>query len=142
MPLNDLRVIFRDSATGKLTWGISKQPQKITGIDKLVQTFSIALLNDAGRDALDPNKGGGLLSLIGQYNYDETSLSVVMDEIYRRLEKAASEVRQDQAGLLNEDKNAMLNTYKVVDFTSDELGNVALKLRVVSMAGTTADITV
>jgi hypothetical protein len=142
MALSDLRVIQRDPTTGKISWSMTKHPQTISGIDKLVQTFALAILNDAGRDALDPNKGGGLLSLIGQYNYDETSLSVIMDDIYRMLEKAASEVRRDQAGLLNEDPNAMLNVYRVVDFSSDDAGNVALKLRVVSMAGTTADITV
>jgi hypothetical protein len=138
----DIRVIQRDSKTGKITFSMTSRPQKISGLDKLVQTFVLALFNSPGRDALTPNNGGGLEDLIGQFNYNQDSLSSVMDEVYQRLDKTASEVKQAQTGLLNEDPNAMLNTYRVTDFQEKELGGVGLKLRLVSMAGSSIDITV
>jgi hypothetical protein len=142
MKLNDLRVIQRDEKTGKLTWSITKTPKSITGIDKLVQTFALNLLNDPGRDSLDPYKGGGLLSMIGQYNYDDSSTSAVMDEIYRRLEKTATEVRLDQANLLNEDESALLSAYKILDFGGDPQGGIYLKIRLISKSGVTKDLTI
>lgn len=121
---------------------MTARPQTISGLDKLVQVFALALYNSPGRDVLDPNNGGGLEDLIGQHNYSRDELSVLMDEVYRILDKVATEVKKSQEGLINEDLNAMLNTYRITDFKEEELGRISLKIRLVSMAGKAVDITV
>jgi hypothetical protein len=140
--MKDIRVIQRDPKTGKLSFGVTARPQTVSGLDKLVQVFALALYNSPGRDVLEPNKGGGLEDLIGQYNYSKSELSVLMDEVYRILDKVASEVKQAQQGLINEDPNAMLNTYRITDLKEEEMGRVSLNIRLVSMAGKSVDITV
>jgi hypothetical protein len=140
--MTDIRVIQRDPSTGKLSFSMTARPQTISGLDKLVQVFALALYNSPGRDVLDPNNGGGLEDLIGQHNYSRDELSVLMDEVYRILDKVATEVKKSQEGLINEDLNAMLNTYRITDFKEEELGRISLKIRLVSMAGKAVDITV
>lgn len=139
----DLRVIQRDPYTGKITFGMSTIPTQVTGIDKLVQTFVFALMNDPGRDVLDPTQGAGLMSMLGQYNLDPYDKTPIIDEIYRRMDKASDDIKRSQDGLTNEDPNAMLNTFRLINVedTSD-IDGVNIKVRLISMAGTTVDISV
>lgn len=60
----DVKVLTR-AADGTLSLGLSRPPEFVEGIDKLVQIVTLVLLTNPGRSIFGPGKGGGIRSLIG-----------------------------------------------------------------------------
>ena len=56
---------FTRTDRSKLSLELTNNPQKVSGLQKLVQTFVLYLLRTPGSDVWYPNSGGGVLQLVG-----------------------------------------------------------------------------
>lgn len=85
----ELKVFNRDPITGRMTPGIPRPPQTVSGIDLLVQIVALLFLNNGNRSIFTPGRAGGLRSFIGvNYDIDDPS------ELFADLRLVASQVEQ------------------------------------------------
>lgn len=135
----DLQVIDVDQVTRKVFLAVSSKT--VTGIYKLIQIVVLALLNTPGKDVLDPQKGGGFLSLIGS-NIDPNDSSSVYADIAYRVSKVEDEIISNQIGLSGP-KAEKLQELRLLDITKGETEDEYLvKIRIISQEGRSSDITV
>lgn len=135
----DLQVIDVDQVTRKVYLVVS--PKTVVGIYKLIQIVVLALLNTPGKDVLDPQKGGGFLSLIGS-NIDPNDASSVYADIAYRVSKVEDEIISNQIGLagLKAEKLQELRLLDIVKGVTDD--EYLVKIRIISQEGRSSDITV
>lgn len=137
--MNDIQLIDFDPETRKVFFVL--KPKKISGISKLIQVVVLSLLTVPGRDALDPEKGGGLPAMIGQ-NIDPNDSTEVFGEIVRRLRKSESEIIDSQIGL-NEEPEEKLRELQIVSLDrGGSIDEILVRIRVVNEAGQASDIVV
>jgi len=68
-PLNELVIISTTKLTfepATVVFQLSRPPQMVSGIDRLVQMFLMELFTTPGSDIFDPKSGGGALALVGR----------------------------------------------------------------------------
>ena len=137
MAFSDIQIVVVDPNTHVVTFKI--RPILITKISKLIQIVVLSLLGIAGRDVLDPDKGGGLPSMVGQ-NFDPGDMNEVFAEVAQRVRKTEQEVLQAQVGL-QEDPEAKLRLIQIMSLQQGQsIDELAVKLRIINEAGRTADI--
>jgi len=56
----------KTKTASKVTFAVGEQPKVVSGVMALVQLYTKWLLQTPGSDIFNPNRGGGLLGLIGQ----------------------------------------------------------------------------
>lgn len=135
----DIQVIDVDPDTKKVFFKI--YAKKVTGIYKLIQIVVLSLLNVPGRDILDPEKGGGLPSLIGS-NIDANDSTEVYADIAQRVAKTETEIITDQIGL-NDAPSEKLKELKIIEIKQGEqINEILLRLRVINQEGRASDIVV
>lgn len=62
----------------------------------LVQAFLTNLITDEGSDAIEEDRGGGLLALVGQYRRFDTSLQSEITSRVRRVENRMLEEQEER----------------------------------------------
>lgn len=135
----DIQVIDVDPVTRKVFFKI--YTKKVTGIYKLIQIVVLSLLNVPGRDVLDPEKGGGLPSLVGS-NIDPNDSTELYADIAQRVAKTESEIINDQIGI-PDDPSEKLKELRLIEIKQGEnIDEVLLRLRIINQEGRTSDITV
>jgi len=136
----DIQIIKVDSTTRQVTFEL--QPKIITGILKLVQIIVISLLkNPNGRSVFFPEKGAGMMSLVGQYNLNSDSTDVFA-EVARMVKKTENEVISDQISSSDSDYEKLSEIQIVNIKQGSDLDSLYVQLRVVNQAGQTSDIMV
>lgn len=136
----DIQVIDVDTITRKVS--LVLKPKKLTGISKLIQIVVLSLLNDPGRDVLDPDKGAGFPGMIGQTNIDPSDSTELYAEIQQRVTKAETEIINDQIGL-DDPPEEKLRELKIMGIEEgDDINEFFVRLRLINEAGRTADILV
>jgi len=134
----DLSVLYIDPETRRVSFEISSRT--VTGIDKLIQIVVLALFSSPDTDLLDPQEGAGIEDLISM-NTDENDTSEVYSELARRISAAQDQVINNQIGLdiSSEEK---LRKIDIVSVSSEEPGEVKLKIRIENEVGRTRDVVV
>jgi hypothetical protein len=65
--VNVLSTRLTASERSQVYFELTNRPQKLTGIQKLVQTFLLFLMRTPGSDAWSPSTGGGVQRLVGSH---------------------------------------------------------------------------
>lgn len=137
----DIQIIKIDSTTRQVSFQL--QPKIVTGILKLVQIVVISLLTTPdGRSVFFPERGAGMLSLVGLYNFDNSGTSELFAEVARMVKKTEREIIEAQIGL-NDTEYEKLTEIQIVNIkqgTSQD--SLLVQLRVVNQAGQISDIMV
>lgn len=133
--MQDFAVIQVDQVTRKVTINPGMVPKKISGIDKLIQIVVLAILNDPGRDVMNPETGSGLPGLIGS-NISSSDPTEIIADVTERLEKIKEEILASQSNLLNETPSERLRDLRVLNVTQGtQIDEIIVKLRLISEAG-------
>lgn len=118
MAAGDLRVLIQDPTTGALTLGLSRPPQYVSGIDKLVQIVVLELLNNGGRSIFSPGSGGGLRALLGT-NIDYDDVSELFSDVQVTLSRVEENIKQAQVST-SRPPSERLSQLQIVDIIPDE----------------------
>lgn len=135
----DIQLIQIDDQSRKITLGMSPRPVK--GLTKLAQIVLLSLLNTPGKDILDPDRGAGILDMIGM-NFDPTDFSEILSETTRRVRITETEILRDQIGL-ELDSNEKLKEIKIISVGPGEnLGEVNIRIRIINELGQQSDMVI
>jgi hypothetical protein len=138
--MEDYKVIKIDPITRIVTLEPSIPPVKITGLEKLVQLTYLAIMNSPGRNVLNPEDGGGLVDMIGQYNLDSVDISEVLSEVTQRIEKIKEEILEYQTNLEVEDPSERLQEFTALTVEQGtNIDTIVVKFRLISEAGEIAN---
>ena len=137
--MKDIQIMDVDPTTREVTF-VTK-PRLLSGISKLVQIVVLSLMNVSGRDVLDPEKGGGLPSLIG-INVDPLNSSSLFGEIARDIKKSESEIISDQLASSDppEEKLKELQIINIGQGTN--IDEIFIKVRVINQVNQSINIMV
>lgn len=139
MSFADIQLIDVDTETRLVRFVL--KPKKLTGISKLIQIVVLSLLNVPGRDVLDPDKGGGLPSLVGN-NIDPNDATEIFAEVVQRVKKSQAEIIAAQVGL-DEEPEEKLQELQIVEIKQGaNIDEIFVRIRVINEAGRTSDIVV
>jgi phage baseplate assembly protein W len=136
--MDDLQIYNVDPETNKVTFVV--KPRKVSGISKLIQIVLLSLLNNPGKDVLDPDKGGGLEELVG-FNINPKDSTVIFAEVSRRIKKSEREILEDQIGS-SDTPTEKLRELQLVDITEGNIDQINVRVRIINQAGQTSDVTV
>ena len=115
--------------------------KELKGISKLIQIVVLSLLNVPGQDILDPEKGGGIPTMIGS-NIDPNDSTEVFGEIAQRVKKTELEIVNDQIGL-DDAPEEKLRQIQIVSIENGEnIDEVFVRLRLINEAGQAREIVV
>ena len=129
--MSDLRIISRDPVTGVVSLGLPDPPEFISGIDKLVQTVSLTLLNNGRRSIFSAGRTGGIRQLLGN-NFDEEDPSEIFADIRLSVSQTEDIILKEQ-GQTSRPPSEMLQTLQLIDvFMDDETREVNVIIGVVN----------
>jgi len=135
--MSDLRLIKIDPDSGLVTLEVS--PKQIYGSELLVQLVVLGLLNVPGKDVLDPNKGGGIPSLIGYNIYDDDA---IFSDLAEKVSKIQDEILDDQIGLVI-DPEEKLKEIIIKDITrGGSEDEILVRLQIVNEIGRIAEVVI
>ena len=137
--MKDIQIMDVDPDTRVVTFGI--KPKLLSGISKLIQIVVISLLNVSGRDVLDPEKGGGLPSLLGS-NIDPNDSTEIFAEVVRRIKKSESEIIAAQIGINDAPEEKLSELHLSNISRGNSLDAIYVTIKVVNQAGQTSSILV
>lgn len=133
----DVSLMQVDEITGRVTLKLS--PKGVKGLTKLTQTVVLSLLNNPGKDILDPEAGAGIPEMIGM-NMDPEDLSEILSEVTRRVRKCESEVITNQIGL-DLDSDERLQELRIISVApGGNTGDVDVTLRIFNELGKHTDV--
>jgi phage baseplate assembly protein W len=124
---------------GKITFGLYDVPMKITGLQKVVQTFLKILFTTRGSDVFYPNLGTRFPSLTVNANItssDSALLSDIADEI-----TSASEQTRNSLNVNTEDLSSTMDSVEVLGMDKIPEGLI-MYLQVRTLAGEFAAVAV
>ena len=135
--MSDLRLINIDPVTRVVT--IKATPKQISGSELLIQIVVLSLLNIPGKDVLDPNKGGGIPSLIGYNIYDEDTL---FSDIAEKVAKTQEEILDDQIGLRISPEEKLKEIVIKEIIRGDSEDEILLRLQIINEVGRIAEVVI
>jgi len=139
----EYKIINIDPITRVVTLIPPIYPEKISGLEKLVQIVVMALLNSPGRSAMYPEQGAGLKDFIGQYNISITDPSEMLGEIAEKIEKIKEEILDNQNSLENDAPSERLADFIALSVDQGaNIDQVVVKFRVISEAGDEANFAI
>lgn len=138
MSFADIQVIDVHPQTRVVSFVI--KPKKLTGISKLIQLVVLSLLNVPGQDVLDPDRGGGLPSLLGS-NISPNDSTEIFADVVQRVKKSQREIIDAQIGL-NDDPEEKLQEIQIVSIDNGNIDEIFIRLRIVNELGRATDIVV
>jgi hypothetical protein len=118
MAAGDLKVLIQDPNTGALTLGLSRPPEYVSGIDKLVQIVVLEILNNGGRSIFRPGAGGGLRALLGT-NTDYDDVSELFSDVQVTLARVEENIKRAQV-TTSRPPSERLSQLQIVDIVPDE----------------------
>lgn len=135
--MTDIQLIDVDPITRRIVFVL--KAKTLSGISKLVQIVVISLLTSPGKDVLDPERGGGILDLLGS-NIDPNDSTELFAEVVQKIKKTEKEVIQSQIGL-NDPSDERLREVQIVDLSkganADEL---FIRLRIINEASESIEV--
>lgn len=133
----DISLLKIDGITRKVTLEVGSKT--VSGLTKLLQIVVLSLLNNPGRDILDPDRGAGIRDMIGS-NFDPTDLNEILGELTRRIRKTEKEILADQVGL-NAQPSEKLREIKIISVApGDALDEIAARIRIINELGQQSDV--
>jgi len=133
----DISLLKIDDSTRRVTLQLGSKA--VTGLTKLLQIVVLSLLNNPGRDILDPDRGAGIRDMIG-LNFDPTDLSEILSELTRRIRKSEREILSDQVGL-NAPSSEKLREIKIISVAPGAaLDEIAARIRIINELGQQSDV--
>ena len=125
----------RSTSSSKLSYEIGPKTRKVEGILKLMQLFIKWLMQTPGSDIFNPERGGGLLSMVGNMGTGRKMDSVI-GAVTRSVQTTVSQMRATQITAIGLPLSEQLLSAEVVDFDIFERQmEVRVKVQLVSMAG-------
>lgn len=136
----DIKIIEIEPVTRRVYFKMS--PNLITGFDKLIQIFVLALLDEPGKDVFFPDEGGAIPSLIGQ-NIDSSDTNAVIADITDKVRRTERQVKQNQIGLVL-DPAEKLRDVRIVDIRANptQVDEYFVVLRLINESGRQSDLVV
>jgi hypothetical protein len=139
MSFADIAVIKVDPNTRRVSFKL--QNKKLSGIDKLVQIVVLSLLESSGQDVLDPDRGGGLNTLVGS-NFDPSDPTEILGEVAHRVRKSEKEIIESQLGL-DESPESKLSEIQIMGLEqSENIDEVFVRIRIINEVGQISDLAV
>lgn len=133
----DISLLKIDDNTRMVTLQVGSKA--VTGLTKLIQIVVLSLLNNPGRDILDPDRGAGIRDMIGM-NFDPTDLSEILAELSQSIRKSEKEILADQVGL-NVISSEKLREIKIISVSpGSSLDEVAARIRIINELGQQSDV--
>jgi len=135
--MSDIQLIQVDETSRLVTFKVAAK--KLSGISLLLQIVVLSLLNISGKDILNPEKGGGLPSLVGGSLDVEDDTEIVAD-ITSRVSKTETEIINGQVGL-NISSEESLRELRILDISRGaSLDEIFVKLRIINENGRASDV--
>jgi hypothetical protein len=125
MAAGDLKLLVQDPETGILTLGLSRPPQYVSGIDKLVQIVVLELHNNGTRSIFRPGAGGGLRALLGT-NVDYDDVSELFSDVQVTLSRVQENIQSAQVNT-RRPPSERLSSIQIVVIVPDET-NLAVEV--------------
>lgn len=114
------------------------QSRLVTGVNKLLQLVILSLLNTAGKDIIDPERGAGLPDMVAG-NYDPSDLTEIVADLTQRIKKTEAEVISSQTGL-SVGASERLKEIAIVSITQGQsVDQILITIRVVNELGQSAE---
>ena len=133
----DISLLKIDEGTRMVTLQVGSKA--VTGLTKLTQIVVLSLLNNPGRDILDPDRGAGIRDMIGM-NFDPTDLSEILAELSQSIRKSEKEILADQVGL-NVISSEKLREIKIISVSpGSSLDEIAARIRIINELGQQSDV--
>lgn len=114
----DLKVLITDPNTGRLKVGMPRPPQKVSGIDLLVQNVALLFMTNGGRSIVTPDRAGGLRDLIGT-NFDIEDPSELFADVRTMVNMAERRIKEEQV-TTSRPPSERLQFLQLVDIIPDE----------------------
>lgn len=114
----DIKVLIQDDVTGEVSFGMSRPPKSVSGIDLLVQIVALQFLNNGGRSIFNPGRIGGLREFIGR-NYDPDDPSELFADIQLMTSRIEQGIKEEQV-LANRGPSERLQSLRLIDIVPDE----------------------
>ena len=116
----DLKILIRDPATGQLKLGLSRPPQKVEGIDLLVQTVALLFLLNGGRSIVSPGRSGGLRDLLGS-NINPDDPSELFADVRLIVSRVEQTIKEEQVRT-RRGPSERLQALQLIDIVPENLG--------------------
>jgi hypothetical protein len=125
----------KTTQSSKLSYEIGNKTLVVEGILKLLQLFVKWLLQSPGSDIFDPDRGGGLLELVGQTGTSRR-MGPTIGAVSRSVQATVSQIRAAQINVTGLPLSERLLSADVVDFDIFERQmEIRAKISLTSMAG-------
>lgn len=125
----------RSTSSSKLSYELGPKTRKVAGILKLMQLFIKLLLQTPGSDIFNPERGGGLLALVGAMGTGR-GMDSIIGSVSRAVQTTVSQMRSSQINVPGLPLSEQLLSAEVTDFDIFERQMEArVKVLLVSMAG-------
>lgn len=122
----DLKILIRDPATGRLSLGLSRPPQKVEGIDLLVQIVATLFLLNGGRSIATPGRAGGLRSLLGS-NIDPSDPAELFADVGLIVSRVEQTIKEEQVRT-NRPPSERLQALQLIDIVPDGESGTAIEI--------------
>ena len=133
----DLKILTTDLATGRMTLGIPRPPQYVSGIDLLVQNVALLYMLNGGRSIVSPDRAGGLRLYIGM-NFDIDDPSELFADIRLMTSQIEQQIKEEQIST-SRPPSELLHALHVVDIVpNDEQPEINIIVAVVNEEQQTA----
>ena len=125
----------RSTKASKLSYELGPKTRKVAGILKLMQLFTKWLLQTPGSDIFNPERGGGLLALVGTIGSGR-SMDSIIGAVSRSVETTVSQMRASQINVPGLPLSEQLLSADITDFDIFERQMESrVKVSITSMAG-------
>jgi len=91
----DLKLLVTDPNTGRLRVGLPRPPERVAGIDLLVQIVVLLYLNNGGRSIFCPGRAGGLRNYIG-LNHDPDDPAELFADLRLMTSRIEEAIKEEQ----------------------------------------------
>lgn len=130
-------MLITNPSTGRMTVGMSRPPETVSGIELLVQTVVLFYLNNGGRSIFSPGRAGGLREYIG-LNYDHEDPSEIFADM-RLITSRIEEMIKEEQVKTDRPPSERLITLRVIDIIPDETQlEIELQVQVINEEQQTA----
>jgi len=113
----DIKVLKQDPLTGRLTIGMSRPPQQVSGIDLLVQIVALLFMTNGGRSIVSPGRTGGLRQLIGT-NFDPSDPSELLADVRTMVNMVEQQIKEEQTNT-SRPPSERLQALQLIDLVPD-----------------------
>jgi hypothetical protein len=126
-------------ADATLSFGVTKPPKKVSGIDRLVQSWVMVFMTTPGSDIFTPNSGGGGIALIGRTT-DRAGKGVAAD-LALAIERTKQDILRSQASnqTIPPSEKLLSSSLDAVQFDKDSTV-LSARINLQNMLGDAAEV--